>query len=490
MRTLSLLLVLLLAASPAYATRVYETGAGGSSGSGSGDIESVGAGDGLTGGGVSGAVSLAVGAGTGITVSADDVAITANGVGPTQIDETANYAWSGASTVTGTYVLDADALRILDTGGDHSLIITPGTDLSVNRVLTLTTGDAARTITLSGNPTLSDWFDQAVKTTSSPTFDLLTLSDSAVTLTSETTGDYVASVATTAPLSGGAAGSEGATLTLSITANGIGTAQIDETADYSYATLSGKQDRNNSAVDDDDCTGEQGLWWYDTTDSRYEFCNANTGVPETLGAAGSGDVTDVWSCASGDCNQPVVGTGEYLDGGTATTDGTSEGILLPRSTDTSAATSEGQIGWDTDNTGEGVTVGDGTQAVRIGWFPITASWVGSSATRYANPGGEPNATRTNIDVWEAPFDMVCKEFHAEVNAAPGAGTSWTMSWYNQDSGAATGKSCSIADANLECDDDSDSVAMTKGTTYTFEQLRVSTAGAPGESAITMMCRAD
>ena len=31
-------------------------------------------------------------------------------------------------------------------------------------------GGAARTITLSGNPTLADWFDQAVKSTSSPTF--------------------------------------------------------------------------------------------------------------------------------------------------------------------------------------------------------------------------------------------------------------------------------------------------------------------------------
>lgn len=61
-------------------------------------------------------------------------------------------------------------LHILDTNASHDLIITPGSDLSVDRILTLVTGDAARTITLSGNPTLADWFDQAVKTTSSPTF--------------------------------------------------------------------------------------------------------------------------------------------------------------------------------------------------------------------------------------------------------------------------------------------------------------------------------
>ncbi|MBI3325056.1 MAG: hypothetical protein HYZ92_07225, partial [Candidatus Omnitrophica bacterium] len=42
-----------------------------------------------------------------------------------------------------------------------------------------------------------------------------------VTLGSETNGNYVASVATTGPLSGGAAGSEGAALTVGITADGI-----------------------------------------------------------------------------------------------------------------------------------------------------------------------------------------------------------------------------------------------------------------------------
>ena len=53
----------------------------------------------------------------------------------------------------------------------------------------------------------------------------------------------------------------------------------------------GKIDRNNVAVDDDDCTGEQGVYWYDTTDSAYEFCNANSGAPTGLGG-GSGAPTD------------------------------------------------------------------------------------------------------------------------------------------------------------------------------------------------------
>lgn len=67
---------------------------------------------------------------------------------------------------------------IRDVGNDHTLTIAPGTDLSANRILTLTTGDAARTITLTGNPTLDNWFDQSVKVAGTPTFNSLTLSTS------------------------------------------------------------------------------------------------------------------------------------------------------------------------------------------------------------------------------------------------------------------------------------------------------------------------
>lgn len=63
-----------------------------------------------------------------------------------------------------------EGLHILDTNASHDLIIKPGSDLTADRILSLITGDAARTITLSGNPTLNDWFDQNVKAAGSPTF--------------------------------------------------------------------------------------------------------------------------------------------------------------------------------------------------------------------------------------------------------------------------------------------------------------------------------
>jgi hypothetical protein len=64
-----------------------------------------------------------------------------------------------------------------DTDASHNLTLAAGSNLTANRTLTLTTGDAARTLTLSGNPTLADWFDQPVKAASSVTFSHLTLSN-------------------------------------------------------------------------------------------------------------------------------------------------------------------------------------------------------------------------------------------------------------------------------------------------------------------------
>ena len=66
--------------------------------------------------------------------------------------------------------LNNTGLHILDTNASHDLIVAPGSDLLADRTLTLTTGDADRTITLQGNPTLNDWFDQSVKTTAAPIF--------------------------------------------------------------------------------------------------------------------------------------------------------------------------------------------------------------------------------------------------------------------------------------------------------------------------------
>lgn len=122
-----------------------------------------------------------VGAGGSVTGpgSSTDNAITRwNGTGGTGIqnsgviiDDTDNI--TGVTSIT----IGTAGLHLLDTNASHDLIFTVGTNLTADRTLTVTTGDADRTITLSGNPTLSDWFDQNVKTTGTPLFADVTVSN-------------------------------------------------------------------------------------------------------------------------------------------------------------------------------------------------------------------------------------------------------------------------------------------------------------------------
>jgi len=80
-----------------------------------GDIESVGAGSGLTGGGTSGAVTLNVGAGAGITVNADNIALTSGVV-------TASTKGSASKTVTAT----VDTYGRVTALSDQDIAITSG----------------------------------------------------------------------------------------------------------------------------------------------------------------------------------------------------------------------------------------------------------------------------------------------------------------------------------------------------------------------------
>jgi hypothetical protein len=60
---------------------------------------------------------------------------------------------SGTATISGK--LANTSLRVADTDASHALVITPGSNLTADRILTITTGDAARTLTISGNVTLT-----------------------------------------------------------------------------------------------------------------------------------------------------------------------------------------------------------------------------------------------------------------------------------------------------------------------------------------------
>jgi len=71
------------------------------------------------------------------------------------------------STLSTGLTFPNTGLHILDTNATHDLIIAPGTNLTADRTLTLTTGDADRTVTISGNATItgSNTGDQTITLT-------------------------------------------------------------------------------------------------------------------------------------------------------------------------------------------------------------------------------------------------------------------------------------------------------------------------------------
>lgn len=80
---------------------------------------------------------------------------------------------------------------------------------------------------------------------------------------------------------------------------GTGVAVFGTSPTIATPIITGKYDLNNVAVDDDDCTGEQGIGWYDSTDGAWEFCNANSGAPTTLtGGSDTNAVKEYWWPAS------------------------------------------------------------------------------------------------------------------------------------------------------------------------------------------------
>lgn len=87
---------------------------------------------------------------------------------------TNGVTFNNGVTFDDTATFPNSGLHILDTGGDHDLIIAPGTDLGADRQLTLTTGDAARTLTFESDAIVSQDYSTDSATVQ---FDDLTLTD-------------------------------------------------------------------------------------------------------------------------------------------------------------------------------------------------------------------------------------------------------------------------------------------------------------------------
>lgn len=89
--------------------------------------------------------------------------------------------WTPASGISITSItLSNTGLHILDTNASHDLIFKPGSDLTADRTITFTTGDASRLFSLGANLGITgdSVINQDVSTVATPTFVALRVADS------------------------------------------------------------------------------------------------------------------------------------------------------------------------------------------------------------------------------------------------------------------------------------------------------------------------
>lgn len=152
-------------------------------------------------------------------------------------------AASGANTDITSVYLNNTGLKIKDTNASHGLSIVPGSDLTVDRVLTITTGDAARTVTLTGDFSMSGAYAQTLTATGTTNVTLPTTGTLATLAGSETLSNKTL----TAPILGTPAsgtltnctGLPVAGITASTaTALGVGSVELGHATDTTLARVS------------------------------------------------------------------------------------------------------------------------------------------------------------------------------------------------------------------------------------------------------------
>ena len=131
-------------------------------------------------------------------------------------------------------------------------------------------------------------------------------------------------------------------------------------------------------------------------------------------AAGAGDITDVYNCASGDCNNIVLADGDLLNMSSVSVSATTEGLILPQhATDCSTAgTAEGQVCWEAD--ADALYVGNATTVTKIGGddLDFERAWPASAMEPLEAADSIPPLTKTtgtNIDEFTISYDAATDE---------------------------------------------------------------------------------
>lgn len=122
----------------------------------------------------------AVAAGTIYYVTDESVTERSTGAAWEDISDAGAGDVSDGDTLSTGLTFPNTGLHILDTNASHDLILSPGSDITADRTLTLTTGDANRSVTLSGDLTVeaASLVNQDLTTDADPSFNSVQINDS------------------------------------------------------------------------------------------------------------------------------------------------------------------------------------------------------------------------------------------------------------------------------------------------------------------------
>jgi hypothetical protein len=156
---------------------------------------------------------------------------------------TLGAAASGANTDITSVYLNNTGLKIKDTNASHGLSIVPGSDLTADRTLTITTSDASRVLTLSGDATLSGGTHSGTNTGDQNLFSTIAVSGQS-DVVADTTSDTLTLVAGSGISITTNAGSD----TITITNSGSSMSTTEVTGTSASMAVSTRYIANNAGL--------------------------------------------------------------------------------------------------------------------------------------------------------------------------------------------------------------------------------------------------